>query len=253
MKLKTIEVNGATYAVIENGHPVYTHPDGKEIPFDAAQATGKIASLNAEAKTHREAKEAVEAQLKKFAGIDDPVKAQEAMQTVLKIDQKKLIDAGEVDQVKAAITKEFQAKLDESKQENEKLSNLLNTEMIGGRFNGSKYIADKLAIPADFVQARFGQSFKIEDGKVVAYDAAGNKVFSRAKPGELAEFDEALEHLVEQYPQKDHILKGTGHNGNGTPPSQFQQGQKTMKRAAFDALSPADRVAAAKDKITIVD
>lgn len=65
--------------------------------------------------------------------------------------------------------------------------------MIGGRFGSSSYIKDKVAIPADFVQARFGQSFKIEGDKVVAYDASGNKVFSRTKPGELADFDEALE------------------------------------------------------------
>ncbi len=37
--------------------------------------------------------------------------------------------------------------------------------MIGGSFAGSKYIADKdPEIPADLLQARFGQAFKVEEG-----------------------------------------------------------------------------------------
>lgn len=250
MKLK-LDANG--HVVVENGMPVYVHEDGKEIAFDAAQAVSKISALNGEAKTHREAKEAAESNLAKFSGITDPAKALEALETLTKIDQKKLIDAGAVDQVKAEITKSFQTQLDEAANQNKTLQDQLYKEMIGGRFTGSKFITDKMAIPSDFVQARFGQSFKIEDGKVVAYDPSGNKVYSRAKPGELAEFDEALEFLVEQYPQKDHILKASGNSGGGSQQSQHQAGQKTMKRDAFDSLDITGKNAALKDGITIVD
>ncbi len=42
MKLKTVEVNGKSYAEVDaNGLPVYVHGDGKEIGFDAVQAVGK--------------------------------------------------------------------------------------------------------------------------------------------------------------------------------------------------------------------
>lgn len=212
MKLKTVEVNGKSYAEVDSsGLPVYVHDDGQEVGFDAVQAVGKISSLNGEAKSHREAKEAAEAGLAKYAKIGDPAKALEALEMMTKIDQKKLIDAGAVDQVKADITKSFQAQLDEATQRATTLEGQLYQEMIGGRFSGSKFIADKVAIPADMLQARFGQSFKVEDGKVVAYDGSGNKIYSRSKPGELAAFDEALEFLVEQYPQKDHILKASGN------------------------------------------
>ena len=249
MKLK-LDANGNV--VVENGMPVYIHDDGKEIPFDAAAAMGKITSLNAEAKGHREAKEAAEAQLAKFAGIADPTKALEALDIVTKLDQKKLIDAGQVDAVKAEITKVMQAQIDEANGKAQTLEQQLYTEMIGGRFGGSKFIAEKMAIPADFVQARFGQAFKIEDGKVVAYNPDGSKVYSRTKPGELAGFDEALESLVEAYPQKDHILKASGTNGSGTQ-NQYQAGQKTMKRSQFDALSPVEQRSALGEKVTIID
>lgn len=92
-----------------------------------------------------------------------------------KIDQKKLLDAGQVDQVKAEITKNFQQQLDEEKQRSQMLEKQLYDSMIGGSFAGSKYIADKIAIPADLLQARFGQAFKVEEGRIVAYDASGNK------------------------------------------------------------------------------
>ncbi|HAT3689673.1 hypothetical protein M8Q32_23215, partial [Enterobacter hormaechei] len=170
-----------------------------------------------------------------------------------KIDQKKLIDAGAVDQVKAEITKVFQQQLEEANSKTQQLETQLYDEMIGGRFGGSKFISEKMAIPSEFVRSYFGQNFKIEDGKVVAYDGQGNKVFSRTKPGELASFDEALESLVESHPQKDYILKSSGNSGGGSHQSQHQAGQKTMKRAAFDALPPAEQQAAIGGGTSIVD
>lgn len=179
MKLKTVEINGKQYAEIDTaGLPVYVHDDGKEIGFDAPLATKKITELNGEAKNHRLAKEAAEEKLAKFAAIEDPKKAIEALEMLSKIDQKKLLDAGQVDQVKAEITKNFQQQLDEEKQRSQMLEKQLYDSMIGGSFAGSKYIADKIAIPADLLQARFGQAFKVEEGRIVAYDASGNKIYS---------------------------------------------------------------------------
>ena len=88
MKLK-LDANG--HVVVENGMPVYIHDDGKEIAFDAAQAVSKITSLNGEARSHREAKEAAETKLAAFASISDPTKALEALDMMTKIDQKRLI------------------------------------------------------------------------------------------------------------------------------------------------------------------
>lgn len=142
MKLKTVEINGKQYAEIDTaGLPVYVHDDGKEIGFDAPLAIKKITELNGEAKNHRLAKEAAEEKLAKFAAIEDPKKAIEALEMLLKIDQKKLIDAGQVDQVKAEITKNFQQQLDEEKQRSQMLETQLYDSMIGGSFAGSKNVA----------------------------------------------------------------------------------------------------------------
>lgn len=214
MKLK-IDENGN--AVLQDGKPVYVHDDGKEVAFDAPATVATITRLNAEAKTHREGKEAAEKLLKGFDGIEDPAAARKALETLANLDAKKLVDAGEIEKVKSEISKAFQAQLDEANTKAQTLEQQLYGEKIGGSFARSKVIAEKLAVPADMVQATFGNRFKIEDGKVVAYDANGNKIFSRARPGELADFDEALETLVDSYPHKDHILKSSGANGGGAP------------------------------------
>jgi len=94
MKLKTTDIEGKTYAIVQDGNPVYVHDDGKEAPFDASGTVATIRARNAEAKANRERAEAAEAALKAFDGIDDAKAARDALATIAKFDQKKLIDAG---------------------------------------------------------------------------------------------------------------------------------------------------------------
>lgn len=240
MKLK---IDDAGNAVLSDGKPVYVHDDGKEVPFDAAATVQTISRLNAEAKSHRERAEAAEKSLKSFEGIADPSAAIKALETVANLDHKKLVDAGEVEKVKAEISKAFETKLSEAMGKVQTLEQQLYSEKIGGNFSRSKLIAEKLAIPADLVQARFGQAFKVEDGKIVAYDNTGNKIFSRSRPGELAEFDEALESLIENYPHKDSILKGSGASGSGAAGGSSSNG----KNVDLSHLSPVERLAKARE------
>jgi len=216
MKLKLNE-QGA--AVVQDGKPVYVADDGKEIAFDAPHTIATISRLNAENKGHRERAESLDGKLKTFEGIEDPKAALKALSVVKNLDDKKLVDAGEVEKVKTETIKAVEEKYAPIVKENVELKNTLFTEKVGGAFNRSKFITEKVAIPADLMQARFGDRFKYEDGKIVAYDTAGNKIFSRAKPGDMADVDEALEILVDQYPYKEQILKGTGNSGGGGRPA----------------------------------
>lgn len=262
MKLKLDEQG---HAVLQEGKPVYVHDDGKEVAFDAPAAVSKISALNREAQGHREAKEVAEAKAKAFEGIEDAEAARKALETIKNIDEGKLIAAGKVEEIKAAAAKAAQdqvaaaskahaEELTRAKQDLEKITGELYSEKIGGSFTRSKLIGEKFGIPADLVQARFGQHFKIEEGKVVAYDSAGNKIFSRARPGEVADFEEALETIVDQYPYRDSILKSSGANGGGAPNGGGGAGgKKSLTRTAFDALSPADKAAHAKEGGVVTD
>jgi hypothetical protein len=139
--------------------------------------------------------------------------------------------------------------------ERDTLKGELYAEKIGGSFARSKFIADKVAIPADMVQAAFGRHFGIEGGKIVAKDANGNQLFSRTRHGEPADFDEALELLVDAYPHTASILKGSGASGGGAGGGGGGGGGKQqITRAQFGALSPAEQRAKATDpKVEIVD
>ena len=245
MKLK---LDATGNAVLLDGKPLYVHDDGREIAFDAAGTVATISRINAEAKSHRERADAAETKLKPFDGITDPAAALRALATVRNFDDKKLVDAGDVERVKLEAIKAIEDKYAPMVAENSSLKGELYGERIGGAFSRSKFIADKSAIPADMVQARFGQNFKVEDGKTVAYDATGNRIFSRTRPGEVADFEEALEALIDQYPYKAQILKGSGGSGGGSQGGgQSGGGMKTINRAQFDAMGPAERMAALKD------
>ncbi len=221
MKLK-LDANGNVVTKEVNGvkMPVYVHDDGKEIEFDAVKSIEKISQLNGEARDNRIAAETANEKLKAFEGIDDPAAAKRALETVKTFSGKQALTAEEIEQktserVTAAV-KAVEDKYAPVVTERDTLKSDLYSEKIGGGFSRSKYVADKLAIPADLVQAKFGGAFTVQNGKVIAKGADGKEIYSRTRPGEVADFDEALETLVEGYAHKATILKGSGQSGSGS-------------------------------------
>ena len=254
MKLK-FDDKGSVVLQELNGEklPVYIHDDGKEAPLDAKSLMSSLGSRKQQAeRVEAELKELRE-KLKGYAGIDDPEKARKALDLVGKLDQKTLVEAGEIDRVRAEIAKGYELKLGETSKERDSLREELYNERVGGAFSRSKVISEKFAVPPDMIQARFGENFGIDGGKLYAVDSSGNKLYSRVRPGELADFDEALMILVEQYPYRDHVLKGSGASGSGAPANggQGAGGKRTITRAQFDQLDVAARAAAAKESVIV--
>lgn len=259
MKLKLDDKGMAVLAEV-NGErlPIYIHDDGKEAPFDARTT---VASLNSRiAQNQRIEQEMKELQktVGRFKGIEDPEAALKALALAKNLDDKKLVDAGEVQRIKDETSRAFQGQLDEASKRIEDLTGKLYNEIVGGQFARSKVIAEKFAIPSDFVRAYFGDFFGVEDGKLYAVDKLGNKMLSRTRPGEMADFDEALMMMVDAHPQKAVILKAQGGSGGGAPPSggggnQGTGGKPTMTRSQFQGIrDPIEQANAAK-KFEIVD
>jgi hypothetical protein len=239
MKLK-LDANGNV--VMQDGKPVYVMDGGQEVAFDAPATVATISRLNAEAKGHRERAEKAEVTLKNFAGIEDPDAARQALQTIKNFDQKKLVDAGKVEEVRQEAVKAADAKYAPIAERAKALEQKMRQLQIGGSFARSEFVKNKLLIPSDLVEARFGSSFSLEgDDKIVAKDRNGNIIYSPARPGEPADFEEALAILVDQYPQKASILKGDTGGGGGKPPSSESGSAATGKklsRAQFETLTP---------------
>ncbi|MFC0478980.1 DUF6651 domain-containing protein [Gellertiella hungarica] len=254
MKLKLVEMNGVTYAEVQDGKPVYETDDGKTVAFDAPGTVATITRLNNEAKTHREAKEAAEGKLKAFEGLDATT-ARDALDKLSRIDAKKLVDAGDMDAAIQTALKPVQEQLAAAIKDKETLTSSLNREVIGNAFGRSKFASEKLT-PAgvDLIRTLYADRIKVEDGKPIGYDQNGQKIYSKARPGEVADFDEIVESLVDSYAFKDHILKSTGHNGTGKQPGSDGTGSgRSMKTSEFQALAPKDRAAFMEKGGTLVD
>ena len=251
-KLKTDESGNV---VLNDGKPVYVKPDGSEVAIDMNQTNATISRLNAEAKSHREAKEAAESKLKSFESID-PDKAREAMETLSKLDQKKLIDAGQIDVVKSEISKSYEEKLAAERKQREEIAERYNSTLRSNAFNRSKFVTDKIGVPVDMIEAVFGKNFKVEDDGSIRGYMNGQPIYSPDRPGEVASFDEALSVLVGAYPNRDAILKGSGASGSGSRPGDGG-GARQITRSDFEKMNPVQQGKMAAEmregKITLVD
>ena len=247
------KVDDKQAVVLQDGNPVWVDDAGKEMSVQG----NTISRLNGEAKTHREGKEAAEAKLKTWDGLEaTDVRAKLA--TFKDVDLTKMVNAGKLDEVRAEVTRQAAEKVTAAERERDTLRSKHDGMLTQAAFQGSKFVQERVAIPVEMVQGTFGRHFKIEDEKLVPYDHLGAKLLSKKRMGEYADFDEAIEMFVEAYPHKDAILKapnakGSGNDGGGG----LKPGSKFVKRADFDALSPMQRAEAAgkmgKGELTIVD
>lgn len=238
--------------------PVFVTTEGKEVPFDGDQSMGKISALNGESRDWRQRAEKAESAVKAFEGLD-AAKAREALDLVTKLDQRKLVEAGEIDKVRSEIKSGYEAQIAERDKKLAAFEDQIIEMRLGSAFGGSKFVASRVGIPAEFLRARFEGNFGFEGGKMFAVDAAGNKIYSKnpQRMGELADFEEAIEHLVMSHPQRDSLLKGGGGSGggaqqSGSPPAGGTGGKRTMKRAEFDAIAdPAQKMKTAQEMVIV--
>lgn len=254
LKLKLDEQG---HAVLQDGKPVYVDDtDNKEYPLDGAHLYGRVRELTAENANHRKAREEAETAIKPFQGLD-PEKARQAIETVANIDAKKLIDAGQVEEIKrqareaaqaevAAAQKEAKDQIDAITKERDTIQGQLHSELIGGGFARSKFIAEKVDVPADLLQATFGPNFKIEEGRVVGY-LNGQKIVSPEDFVSPAPFDVALEKMVDAYPHKDRILKATEQRGGGGSEGGGDRGKSTFSKGDMGGTRK-DRVEAIRSR-----
>jgi hypothetical protein len=257
-ELKTFETDGKVYAELRDGKPIYMNA-GKEVALDPPGMHQKIIDLGVENKTRREEAAASQTALEAFGDLD-PAAARKALETMSNLDDKKLVDAGEVERVKAEVIKAVEDKYKPVVAENETLKASLRTEKITGAFSRSEYLREKVSLPADMIEAIFGGNFSLDEtGGMVSKDGNGNAIYSPENPGEAASFDEAIEHLISSHSGRDKMLRGANQNGSQAPGGGNGSGSngKTMTRGEFDKLAMSDPAAAQKalvsDGMTVVD
>lgn len=264
MKYKLNE-EGSAILVDDKGHPVVINDNGEEIGLDAIHLFSKIPSLQAEAKKYRENMQTAQKTLDKFKGIDDPEKAIEALEKVKSFDESQMMKIDEVDKLKASLLKTEQEKFDDLKNSmqqiiEEKQSLIGNQQrdiynaMVSNQFSKSIYFSGaepKTILNPEVAEAYFKDFFRVEkvDGKtsvVGYYDKNGEqKIFSKSKPGNLADFDEAVGEIINNNQSLKDYLKQS--SGSGAPGSSKSSSKLADKKMLFE-LSPKQRLQYLREK-----
>lgn len=237
MKLK---VDESGVVVVEDEKPVYVDEDGKDIAVDVPQLFSKVKELNGESKQRRLESGDLKKKYKVFSEIEDledwKTKADAALELAKNIDESQLIQAGKVEELKTSMKAAFEGERENAEKsfrlKNQELSDLIVKKdgtifslLVTSKFSQSPFFSGespKTNVLPDMAAKYFGHQFKVEkdgeDGlKVVGYNLAGNQIYSRKNPGDLAGFEEAISEIIDEYPMKDRILRtgGAGSGGKG--------------------------------------
>ncbi len=239
---------------MKDGNPIWVDANGGEQVMQG----DTISRLNTEAATLRKRAETAEGGLKAFDGLDAET-AKKAIETVGKIDAKKLIDAGEVDKVRDSMKSEFTGQITELANKNKTLQDRIDGMSIDAIFAGSEFIRERVAIPRDMFEASVRKHVVLDkDGKIVFNDKAGNRIMSKKNIGEHADAEEALALIVDAHPQRDTILRAENHGGSGNNGAGGGDGRgRKMSRSEFEKLPPMEQAEMAKQmgegKVTITE
>ena len=220
-------------------------------PLDGISLYTKIPSLNEEAKTHRLKAKEFETKLEAYKNID-PVKAREAIEKLKGLKAGDLTKAEEVEKLKKEITAAYEAKMADIQKAYETKITDISSELaqkdqriydlaISDRFARSKYFSGgekSLSwMTSSMAKSFLGSYFKVEDSQVVGY-VNGNRIMGREDPVKLADFEEALDIIIANHPEKDSILRaipgGSGAHGNAG-----EAGKATISRAVFEGMDAA--------------
>lgn len=120
----------------------------------------------------------------------------------------------------------------------------------------SAFIRDRVSkdpIHQSYVREHFRSAFKVEDGRVVAFDSGGQKMFGT--DGQPCDVDTALARLVNALPNGQSLLAGSTASGSGAAAGTggVPAGAKVMRLSQFDALSPAEQMKAIKSGVRIAE
>jgi hypothetical protein len=266
-----LKLNDDGFAFVsDDGHPVYLlDDDGKEEQaVDVPALYTKVPALTQEATKYRKQRNEVRDSLKLFEGIEDlptwKTKAEEAMGIVQNLKDKELVDAGKVEQIKSAmkdahaqelrdVKASYEVKITDQQSALQNKDGKIYDLMVKSNFHKSPFFSGteqnppKTILLPDIAYKYFKDHFKVEEGDngnllTIGYDAKGNQLYSPKRPGELADFDEAMAQIINSYSGKDDIMRpakggsgASGGSGGGVGPVGELAKLEADYKAAMDA------------------
>lgn len=212
---------------LRDGKPVFIDEENSnEMVLDANDFLNKQHTLRQESQAHRLKAEELEKKLALYNGIDVE-EAKKNAEIAKNYKEQESIKNGEIESLKASISKtaaENERKLKESyeAQLNELSTKLVASEtkfknsQIDNAFFGSEFLKENTVIPAEMLKATYGKYFDFdENGCIYGKDSEGNKILSSKNVTRVANFEEAIQKIIEADPNKDRILRSKTKFGGG--------------------------------------
>jgi len=234
--------------VLSEGNPVYVGNDGNEVVTSGEY----VGQLRGEAAANRNELKKMKETLSAFDGID-PSNAKDALAKLKDIDLSKMIDASKLDDVRSEVSKSFQGKIEDLTGQLDSSSKMIHKMKISDGISNSPFLAKTIfGKTPEVAVSYFGGNFDLDEGGNAFASKDGETIYSNQNPGKNATVDEALEHLINNHPQRDNFLLGSGASGSGAQGSNTNgSGSKSMSRDQFDSLSPQEQGGFARDGGTI--
>jgi hypothetical protein len=243
-----LKIDDQGHAVLKDGLPVWVLDDGAEEAFDGPKLHGTLGKLRRERDEFETQARGAKDALKRFGASDEELAdAAEKLKLARNLDDKKLIDAGKVDEVVNQRLKDaavaWEQEKGQMKQAQDDLSSRLRKVLISNRFATTKALEGTFLTPA-LAEATFGGLFDVESESPVAYRDGSKKerLYSKNDPSKIADFDEALSILVTSHPEFPKWKKGVNASGGGAIGSNGSAGGNSMTREQFEAQTPAARM-----------
>jgi len=218
----------------ENDQPVYQDgkfvlvlEDGSETAFDAVGAYSTFGKIRNERDEWKSKAESAEGELVKFGkSADERAKAIERVKLAQALDEKKLVDAGKVDEVIAervkAMKAEHEAALAEVNSKATGLESQLRRILVRKQLEDLDIWEGYLPTKDLLIEHVLERQFDLDGDQVVAFADAEkkSKLYSKSDPSRPADVKEAAEQLLKAHPNHDKWKKGvnaTGSDATGNP------------------------------------
>lgn len=251
-----LKMNAEGVVEINNGMPMLVYDDGKESPLDFNHLIGQVKATSDERDTlRREALPKAQA-FEALGASADEIKA--ALKTVSALSAQKLIEANKVDALIAervdAATKSLTTELEATRMATATEKARVRALTVSNRFAESKLLKERTTLSPDLAESRWGSLFDPQDDNTVrAKYPDGSPIYSRIRHGQPADFDEALEILIDMHPNKATFMRGTGSRGSDADGGAQHGAGKKATREQFEAMPAHERAVFFKDGGKLVD
>jgi len=230
------------------GKLILVGDDGSKMPFDPVKTHSTFGEIRGERDRFQSEAQKALARLQQFGKDDSEIEdALAKLKLARGLDDKKLVDAGKVEELKNQAIASYKAERDKEAAELKKqleASNARYEESLVNAFSGSKVLSEYLPTWS-LLRHELRNRIAVENGQLVGYRDADkkDKFYSAANPGQLAQGDELLKMLLASHPDHDSWKKGSGAAGTGAPGNPGGGGgAKTMTVDQFNALSAQARM-----------